>query len=300
MQSTWDCLIIGGGPAGLTAATYLARFQRRTLVMDGGESRAELIPSTHNYPAFAQGISGSELVERLRAQASRYGAVLRRGSVERLERQGSEFSAVVRGGGQARARKVILATGIVDEKPNLPGMPQFIYRGRVRFCPICDGYEAIDQHIAVIGSLQQALKKACFLRTYSRRVSLLVLGEIKPSDEDLRMLRDADFALPQAAVVDLIEQGDQIRAVLADGASVVPDVLYPAMGFQVRSDLARDLGADRDGNGSLLTDKAQLTSIPGLYAIGDITTELHQLSVATGQAATAATHIHGQLPRNYR
>jgi thioredoxin reductase (NADPH) len=300
MPSTWDCLIIGGGPAGLTAATYLARFQRGTLVVDDGESRAALIPSTHNYPAFAHGISGSELVDRLRAQASQYGAVLRRGSIEHLERQGSGFLAAVRGGRQVRACKVILATGIVDEKPNLPGMPQFIYRGRVRFCPICDGYEAIDQHIAVIGPLRQALKKACFLRTYSRRVSLLVLGEIEPSDEDARMLRDADFSLPRTPVVDLIEQGDQIRAIMADGTSAVPDVLYPAMGSRVRLDFARDLGVRHDGNGCLLTDKDQLTSIPGLYAIGDLTTELDQLTVATGQAATAATHVHNQLPRNYR
>jgi thioredoxin reductase (NADPH) len=126
------------------------------------------------------------------------------------------------------------------------------------------------------------------------------LGEIAPDDEDIQMLRDADIDLPRAAVVDLIEQGDQITAIMDNGGSIVPDVLYPAMGCQVRSDLARDLGAQHDGNGSILADQVQLTSIPGLYAIGDITTELHQLSVATGQAATAATHIHNQLPRNYR
>jgi thioredoxin reductase (NADPH) len=299
MESVWDCLIIGGGPAGLTAATYLARFQRRTLVVDSGESRAMLIPTSHNYPAFTQGISGSDLLEKLRAQATKYGAVLRQGSVGQLDHQGPQFVAMV-DGSSVRAHKVILATGIVDEKPNLPGMPQLIYRGRVRFCPICDGYEAIDQHIAVIGSLAHVVKKACFLRTYSRHVSLLVPGEIKPSDEELRMLRDAGIDVPRAAVVKLIEQGDEIRAVMDDGASIVPDVLYPAMGCQVRSDLGTALGARHDGNGSLLTDNAQRTSIPDLYAIGDLTTELHQLSVATGQAATAATHIHNQLPRNLR
>jgi thioredoxin reductase (NADPH) len=300
MEATWDCLVIGGGPAGLTAATYLARFQRSTLILDNGESRAALIPTTHNYPAFAEGISGSKLVERLRAQAAQYGTVLRQGTVEHLQRQGREFSAAVRDGSKVRARSVILATGIVDEKPNLPGMPQFIYRGRVRFCPICDGYEATDRHIAVIGSLRHAVKKACFLRTYSSRVSLLVLGAIEPDDEDIRMLREADFALPQTALVDLVEQGDRIRAIMADGTSMVPDVLYPAMGCRVRSELARDLGARHDGNGALLTDKVQHTSIAGLYAIGDITAELHQLSVAAGQAAIAATEIHNRLPRNYR
>src|SRR5687767_8383844 len=150
MDAPWDCLIVGGGPAGLTAATYLARFRRSTLVIDAGESRAALIPTSHNYPAFADGISGPDLLDRLRAQASQYGAVLRVASVERLERLGREFIATVDQGGEVRAQTVIVATGIVDEKPNLPGMPQFIYRGRVRFCPICDGYEAMDRRIAVI------------------------------------------------------------------------------------------------------------------------------------------------------
>lgn len=300
MDAPWDCLIVGGGPAGLTAATYLARFRRSTLVIDAGESRAALIPTSHNYPAFADGISGPDLLDRLRAQASQYGAVLRVASVERLERLGREFIATVDQGGEVRAQTVIVATGIVDEKPNLPGMPQFIYRGRVRFCPICDGYEAMDRRIAVIGPFEQAMKKACFLRTYSRQVSLLVLGEIEPSNEEIHLLREADIALPRTPVVDLLQEGDHIKAVMSDGATAVPDVLYPAMGCQARSDMARHLGADHSESDCLLTNDVQLTIVPGLYAIGDVTTELHQLSVATGQAATAATHVHSHLPHNYR
>jgi thioredoxin reductase (NADPH) len=116
----------------------------------------------------------------------------------------------------------------------------------------------------------------------------------------LRLLQDADVELRRAPVVDLLEQNDHVKAVLADGTSLVPDVLYPAMGCRVRSDLALRLGASHDDIGSLLTGGDQLTSVPGLYAIGDITTELHQLSVSVGQAAIAATHIHNHLPRNDR
>jgi thioredoxin reductase len=177
MNSSFDCLIIGGGPAGLTAATYLARFRRRTLVVDSGNSRAALIPNTHNYPAFS-GISGPNLLKKLRAQASQYGAESRAGCVRSLDRHGEEFVAVMTDETPVTAPKVILATGIVDEKPNLPGMREFIYRGRVRFCPICDGYEAMDQHIAVIGLFKPALKKAIFLRTYSRRVTLLLMADV--------------------------------------------------------------------------------------------------------------------------
>jgi thioredoxin reductase (NADPH) len=300
MTTSFDCLIIGGGPAGLTAATYLGRFRRRAMVVDSGNSRAALIPNTHNYPAFSDGISGPDLLEKLRTHASRYGAALHTGSVRRLDRSGGDFIAAMTDETAVRARKVILATGIVDEKPNLPGMREFIYRGRVRFCPICDGYEAMDQHIAVIGRFKPALKKAIFLRTYSRRVSLLVMEDIAPSDEDSSLLREADVEFFPAPVVDVLEEDDHVKAVMADGTSVVPDVLYPAMGCQVRSDLAVRLGVKHDDMGSPLTDGEQLTSVPGLCAIGDITTELHQLSVSVGQAAVAATHIHNHLPRNDR
>jgi thioredoxin reductase (NADPH) len=248
----------------------------------------------------ASGISGPNLLEKLRTQASQYGAELRAGCVRSLDRHGEEFVVVMTDETPVTAPKVILATGIVDEKPNLPGMREFIYRGRVRFCPICDGYEAMDQHIAVIGLFKPALKKAIFLRTYSRRVTLLLMADVSPSKQDLRLLQDADVELRRAPVVDLLEQNDHVKAVLADGTSLVPDVLYPAMGCRVRSDLALRLGASHDDIGSLLTGGDQLTSVPGLYAIGDITTELHQLSVSVGQAAIAATHIHNHLPRNDR
>ena len=111
-----DCLIIGGGPAGLTAAIYLARYRRQALVVDAGESRAALIPESHNYPGF-QGIAGPALLERLRAQARRYGAELRRGTVSALARDGDVFTAVA-DGERLRARTVILATGLVDKKPD--------------------------------------------------------------------------------------------------------------------------------------------------------------------------------------
>ena len=121
MDAPWDCLIVGGGPAGLAAATYLSEFRRSTLVIDAGESRAALIPTSHNYPAFADGISGPALLDRLRAQASQYGTVLRAASVERLERQGREFIATVDHGGEVQAQTVIVATGYRRRKAKSAG-----------------------------------------------------------------------------------------------------------------------------------------------------------------------------------
>ena len=163
-----DCLVIGGGPAGLTAAIYLARYLRSVLVVDSGSSRASLIPKTHNYPGFPQGIAGQNLLSELREQARRYGAVLEHGTVDQLHAaQGGLINPVALAAEALFG--VVLATGIVDNKPALPNLREFIYEGGVRFCPICDGYEAAGKRIAVIGKLADALPKALFLRTYSTR-----------------------------------------------------------------------------------------------------------------------------------
>jgi thioredoxin reductase (NADPH) len=301
-----DCLIVGGGPAGLTAAIYLARFRRKAVIVDSGSSRAALIPTSHNYPGFPAGISGRELLSNLREQAAEYGALLREGRVDALVRHDGGFRAEIGGdtlGAETAlvAKTVVLATGIIDDKPALPSLREFIYRGGVRFCPICDGFEAIDRRIAVIGPLRNAIKKALFLRTFSRDVMLLPLeAQIRLSASDRVALREAGIAEPAEPVADLETESGRIRAVMASGASVEVEILYPAMGAKVRSELATSIGARCNDEGCLFADPHQVTSVPCLYAVGDITQELHQISVATGQAAVAATHIHNSLAANYR
>lgn len=293
------CLIVGGGPAGLTAAIYLARFRRRVLLVDAGQSRAALIPKSRNYPGFADGVSGQDLLRRLWDQAARYGAELRRGTVEALNKHPAGFLARV-DGEEVLASKVLIAAGMVDEKPALPSLSEFIYSGTVRFCPICDAFEAIDKRIGIIGPLEQVAKKAHFLRTYTRDLILLPTDGISPDAESARLLREAEIALPAERVADLVIEEEAVAAVLPSGRRIELDVLYPAMGARVRSDLARALGAETNSAGCIVTDEQQRTNVPGLYAAGDLTVELAQISVATGQAAIAATDIHNSLPLNPR
>jgi thioredoxin reductase (NADPH) len=290
-----DCLVVGGGPAGLTAATYLARFRRRFTVVDSGASRATLIPVSHNCPGFPDGISGPDLLTRLRDQATRYGSDLRRGSVTRLERNGHHFLAEV-DGQEIAASTVLIATGIVDRQPKLPGLRALIQEGHVRLCPVCDGYEVIDKTVAVLGPTPQAVKKALFLRTFTERITILPLGpELAVGEPERRRLLQAEIPCELEPVVAIEADGDEITAVMASGRRESVEVLYPALGSEVRSDLALSLSADCNELGCIITDPHQQTSVPGLYAAGDVVNELNQISVAFGHAAIAATAIHNEL-----
>jgi thioredoxin reductase (NADPH) len=294
-----DCLIVGGGPAGLTAAIYLARYRRNVLLVDDGQSRARLIPESHNYPGFT-GISGPELLDTLRMQAEQNGARMRQQRVDGLQREpDGTFLAHVQAD-TIPASRVLLATGIVDESPEIPGLREVIYRGAIRFCPICDAYEAMDRQIGVLGRLDVACKKALFLRTYTRDVVLLPTDTKSASSEQRRMLQEAGIGLPPEPVVDIERTGDMITAILRSGERRTVDVLYPALGSEVRSDLARALGARCNDVGCLFVDERQRTSVDGLYAAGDVVSDLDQISVATGHAAVAATAIHNSLPPNFR
>lgn len=298
MPDSYDCLIVGGGPAGLTAAIYLARYRRKALIVDAGKSRAAWIPTSHNYPGFEDGIAGKALLAKLREQAAEYGAELREGEVAKLEEARDGFVATADGKTIA-ARRVVMATGIIDETPSLPGLRDAVYEGALRFCPICDGYEARGQKIAVLGHAETAWRKALFLRTYSRDVTFLCIDN--PDDapaECLKALREANVAFPGECATDIDRSGERIVAVLESGKRLEFDVLYPALGCEVRSQLATALGAKANETGNLLVNDCQLTSVKGIYAAGDVVSDLHQISVGIGHAAIAATKIHNELERN--
>ena len=297
--SAIDCLIVGGGPAGLTAAIYLGRYRRHTLLIDAGHSRAALIPESHNYPGYS-GIAGKDLLLLLRRQAEKYGSRLEHGQVDALARERDGFVATG-GTGRIAARRVLLATGIVDDCPPIPGFSEALAAGALRFCPVCDAYEAMDRRIGVMGPLPRAVAKARFLRTYSRDVSVLRTDRPAPIAEAVaRTICEAGLKVP-AGTVDCIERaGDKIVVALTDGERCELDVLYPALGARVRSDLATSLTARCSDEKCLYVDEHQRTSVDGLFAAGDVVSDLHQISVAVGHAAIAATAMHNSLPPNYR
>lgn len=168
--ANYDVIIVGAGPAGLTAATYLGRFRRRVLILDGGPSRADWIPESHNTPGFSRGVSGRALLDDMVRQAALYGAERRSARAQTLTRvaNGFELHLDTPNDSPLRARFVLLATGVVDRLPELDGIDAAIRAAKVRMCPICDAYEAIDRKIAVLGDGDLGAREAAFLTTYSR------------------------------------------------------------------------------------------------------------------------------------
>ena len=294
-----DCLIVGAGPAGLTAATYLARFRRDIVVVDAGKSRARWIPRSHNVPGFPLGVAGPTLLERLRTQAGEYGVDVVAGCIGRLEREGDGFIATAEDGARWRSRTVVLASGIVDVMPAMPGLEEAIERHAVRLCAVCDAYEASDERIAVYAPVDDAIGHALFLRTFSTRVAAVRSQPGTPSPERAEAARAAGIAvLPPA--VSLRHDGQCCVFALEDGSVHRFDTVYPVLGGDAQSQLAASLGARLDDHRELIVDAHQQTSVDGLYAIGDVVSALNQISVAVGHAALAASDIHQRLPRNFR
>jgi len=295
-----DCLIVGGGPAGLTAAIYLARFHLRTIVVDSGQSRCATIPLTRNHAGFPEGISGPDLLARMRRQAELYGAECLNGNVLSLERLHDGGFCVTTETGKFAARSVLLATGVSDRHP--PMMDERVHDkavagGQLRYCPVCDGFEVTDRNVAVLGTGQRGCDEALFLRSYTRDVTL-----VSPDDvHDLTPEQRADLSAAGIVVAgrcsDIMMAGAHIALSLPDGLALF-DSLYPALGSDIRSGLARQVGVRMSGDGCLTVDGHQRTSIDGIYAAGDVVLGLDQISHAMGEGGVAATTIRNDLARN--
>lgn len=295
-EDVYDCLILGAGPAGLTAATYLARYQRRVLVVDAGQSRARLIPTSHNCPGFPFGVAGSEILSRFRAQAESHQVPIVSTRIEDLHLQDGRFCASD-GAQQWCARNVLLATGIVDRLPDAEGLEEAIAAGSLRLCAMCDGYEARNEAVGVYASIEDGLTHAKFLRTFSADVHVLAPEQGPPSAEQFAQAEAAGVTL-HAGIRGLSFSTRGCLAILANGESHYLDTVYPVLGCDPRTQLAMQLDAAMDQDGKLIVDSVMQTSVAGLFAAGDVVSGLNQISVAVGHAAIAATAIHRRLPFN--
>jgi len=295
-----DCLVVGGGPAGLTAAIYLARFHLAILVVDAGKSRAGLIPCTRNVSGFPDGISGQELLDRMRAQAQKYGAKIVCDRVTKLEHDAeSGLFAAIWGSGQAKAKTVLLATGVSNRRPPMEEdlHDEALARGLIRYCPICDGYEVTDKKVGVIGSDRHGVAEAVFLRGYTPHVTLIAPDKrMKLLKEDWDRLEQAKIEAVDGPAQAVAVSKDCIIVETAEGTHTF-DSVYPALGSDTHTQLAEMLGARLNEQGCIGIDAHQRTSVERLYAAGDVVIGLDQISHAMGEGGVAATTIRNDLAK---
>ena len=296
-----DCIIVGAGPAGLTAAIYLARFHLSIRLFDCGSSRAASIPLTRNHAGYPEGIAGPDLLARMLAQAEHYGARREPVEVTAIELDGDNFRIRTDHGTHA-ARTVLLATGVVNHRPKMDDAlhAQALAGGQLRYCPICDGYEVTDKEVGVIGTGDHGMREALFLRSYTRDVTL-----VAPEAEHMldtacaRALDEAGIARVDGPCGGFALEDGQLAFDTARGRMAF-DSVYPALGSRIRSELAVAAGARATDEGCLEVDDHQRTSLPGLFAAGDVVKGLDQISHAMGEAGVAATTIRNTLAERGR
>lgn len=294
-----DIAIIGGGPAGLTAALYASRARARTVVFETALPGGQIITTDHveNYPAFPEGIAGAALGELMYKQAEQFGAEFRTfASVDTIEPDGMDFIVTNSEGEQVSAKTVILATGAVPKKLNVHGEAEFTGRG-VSWCATCDGALFRDKTVAVVGGGDAAVEEAIFLTKFARTVYLIhrrdELRATKCIQE--RCFDNEKIELKWSRVVgEIVGEAGKVAGLKLHATNGEPEEFLPLdgvfifVGVDPKSDLVKDL-CELDEAGFVKTDVNGLTSYPGLYAAGDVTVgDLKQVITAAADGASAA------------
>ncbi|HKY26650.1 MAG TPA: NAD(P)/FAD-dependent oxidoreductase [Pyrinomonadaceae bacterium] len=301
VDDLYDCIVIGAGPAGLSASLFLARYLRRTLTFHHNSPRNEYAHGVHGFLGH-HGIRPAELLARGRDEVTHHGGLVIEACVNRVEKLSPECFRVFAGaeGTEPRAfeaRRLLLATGLRDLTPDCPGFREF-YGLSVHHCPDCDGYEVKDKRVAVLARGNKATAFAVSLLTWTRHVTLLTdQGEI--SSRDRARLAALNIAVRTEPVVAL--DGDkstgQLKHVLfSDGEPFECDALFFNLGTELATNFHETLGCRLDAESGLLwVDEMHQTSIEGVYAAGDMTPRSQLAVVAAAEGAMAAIHIHRSL-----
>ena len=301
-NKSYDCIVIGAGPAGLSASIFLARYRHRVLTFHHNSPRNAYAHGVHGFLGH-HGIPPTELLARGRDEVAEHGGLIVEACVTAIERVGQDFRVTIGDEGSGdrtfESSRVLLATGLRDATPDLPGFREF-YGFTVHHCPDCDGYESRDKRIAVLGSGHDTVGFALNLLTWSDRVTLITDGDGGDiSAADREKLASLKVEMRDATVTAL--EGDseskQLQRVrFAKGEPLECDALFFNLGSQPASNLHEMLGCKLDDEcGLIWVDETQQTSVEGVYAAGDITPRSQLAIVAASEGAMAAIHIHQSL-----
>jgi len=297
VDDLYDCIVIGAGPAGLSASLFLARYLHRTLTFHHNTPRNEYAHGVHGFLGH-HGIRPGELLARGRDEVTDHGGLIIEACVTTVERVAPEHFRVVAGEKRIFAgRRLLLATGLRDLTPDCPGFREF-YGWSVFHCPDCDGYEVRDKRVAVLAYDKNAAGFTRNLLTWTRHITLLTDNH-EISNADRAKLASLDVAVRTDAVVAL--EGDEStrqlqRVVFAKGEPLECDALFFNLGTELATNFHETLACRLDPEcGLVWVDETQQTSVEGVYAAGDITPQSQLAVVAAAEGAMAAIHIHRSL-----
>ncbi|GAC1345392.1 MAG: NAD(P)/FAD-dependent oxidoreductase [Candidatus Dormibacteria bacterium] len=283
----FEVLVVGGGPAGLSAALWLGRYRRRTLVVDRGDHRNDATELAHGYLS-RDPIDPGELLEIGRRQLAAYAeVVLRDTGVSRIRPAGSGFAADLDDGACVEVQRVVLATGVRDELPELAGFDRH-YGADVFHCPSCDGYETRDRNVVTVGWDEQLAEFARHINTWARSVTAVLAGQEGPSEAERRRLAAAGIETVAAEPVELVgSRGNLREMVLGDGRRLPCEMAFFNLNNGQRSGLADSLGCEETEQGCVRVDDHGRTSITGVFAAGDMTPGPHLVQVAGAKGVVA-------------
>jgi thioredoxin reductase len=282
----WDTIIVGGGPAGLSAALVLGRCRRTVLLFDDGRPRNRASRAAHAFFS-RDGVGPAELLRVGREQLSPYGVQIRNEAVTQVARRGSHFE-VTAASGCRKSRKLLLATGIVDELPEIDGLAA-LYGRSVFTCPLCDGWEVRDRRLAVYGGGPATVELALGLTTWSDDLLLCSSGGGDFSEREMRALNAHAIRVRRDSIARLEgEHGQLRRIVFSHGDSVQRDALFICAGTRPRSPLVAQLDCGVDERGKVGTRGFEETHVPGLYVVGDASKDVNFIAIAVAEGTKAA------------
>lgn len=293
----YDCVIVGGGIAGLQCAIQLGRYMYKVLVIDSGDGRSTLCRSYHNVLGYPSGVSGEYLRSIGEKQAKQYGVEFLLEKVESVQKKEDVFYVTTHNGEEKKAKRLLIATGVMDRIPPIPELYPCLGQS-VYICPDCDGYEIKDQECIVIGSGNVGANAALTLLYWSKKL-IYVNHEQKVVDEKLlKKLKKEKIAYYEQSIDEVQAKDAQFQGVvLSDGTQLQSNHGFVAFGNnEVRSELASQLGVERMENKHILVDpRSKMTNIKHVWAAGDVVAHSEQVTVAMGEGLQAAIWIHKSL-----